>query len=513
MTPQQMDYYNKLSADYLMKNDNPVRNQVFELYGNINHAVNPEDSTTTTVTNVVENSEDKRLPFAIGNDYDPITKQPIQTMTIQGENGFYGSDKDANGNELQSWSITVDEQGIRHATIHDGLGARKMSDEQFTKYMLQTMELRDPQNEAQSHTSELIDQIMDARIQVDDTNLQYNDTSLFLSTSEDGRSGILWTMNENEPPHFYEVTNGQKIEVDLARACEQQENIDKELQKIGTGKFHDQLQNFVADCQMTSAFTDANNLKIYAQEYNQALNLSPAQETVVADDLSRVTNISNDGILVIEKNGTVTYAYHDPLAQGDIKMVRIDSDGTEHPIHSQTGTAQKFFAENKELFTKAGLMNSDFATAAYGAEVNNEDKNINNDNHTMAGTSTHDVNLTNLHIMAATERATEFGLTGGDTRSVEAGQYQGTVVTKAENGWQIRYPEGNSVILKAENETLSGMFVDSDDKVTNMKPQEVEQYRQAAADAYKNSQTTYGKTSSNTGTHSGRMVGHGNGYI
>ena len=733
MTPQQLDYYNRLTSDYLMQNDNPAKDQVFKLYGDIDQVIHPkEDSIVnnqdneTKVTNIEGDKNTSTLPFAIHNEIDPITNQQFQAITMQGEGGFYGSDKDANGNELRSWNITIDDKGIRHATIHDALGAHKMSDEQFTKYMLQTMELRDPQTEALSHTSELINQIMDARIQVDNTNLQYNDTSLFLSTSEDGRSGILWTMNENEAPHFYEVTNGQKVEVDFARACEQQENINKELQKIDAGKFHDQLNNFVADCQMTSAFTNARNLDVYAQEYNQALNLSPAQKTYIADDLSRVTNISNNGILVIEKNGTVTYAYHDPLAQGDIKMVRINSDGTEHPIHSQTGTAQKFFAENKELFTKAGLMNSDFATAAYGEEfsstvsntgidndkltksdnpqgdnndtrstnthsksslrasldsmkargssmgngtgnsyddfvkgiqedayinsrpfnaeeleqkyglvrpaavveeeratrtelagtvttshgvysfthaenglaitstsatrvmvynettqevhfliandgepphemnkdevrsfLDNVQKSIeaeaitnpenfakdkvmylnitqayfdqhpeltdNNSNNASTATntatdveqpvSTNNVDLSNLHIMAATERAIEFGLTDGDTRSVETGQYKGTVVTKAENGWQIRYPEGNSVILKAENGTLSGMFVDSDDKVTNMKPQEVEQYRQAAADAYKNSQTTYGKTSSNTGTHSGRMVGRGNGYI
>ena len=186
-------------------------------------------------------------------------------------------------------------------------------------------------------------------------------------------------------------------------------------------------------------------------------------------------------------------------------------DNLQKSIEAEAITNPENFVKDKGMYLNITHAYFDQHPELTDSNSNNTGTATNTVTNVEQPVSTDGVDLSHLHIMAATERATEFGLTGGDTRSVETGQYKGTVVTKAENGWQIRYPEGNSVILKAENGTLSGMFIDADDKVTNMKPQEVEQYRQAAADAYKNSRTTYGETSANMGIRAGG-INKGNSY-
>jgi hypothetical protein len=278
---------------------------------------------------------------------------------------------------------------------------------------------------------------------------------------------------------------------------------------------------------------EAEKSAIDAREIAAEIGYSQDEDTSVSDFSTPIdngltgealyTHISKDEEISVYENGFSGVENKD----GEVTQtwnILIDTDGRVFgSIHTATGekimTPQQLDYYNR--LSADCLMQDDNPAheqvfKLYG-DINNAVNQ--NDDTTLTTSSTENtgnndaVDLTNLHIIAATERAGEFGLTGGDTRLIESGQYQGTVVTKAENGWQIRYPEGNSIILKAENGTLNGMFIDSDNNVKNMNSQEVEQYRQAAADAYKNSQTTYSQTSTNTGTHSGRMGGRSNGYI
>ena len=87
---------------------------------------------------------------------------------------------------------------------------------------------------------------------------------------------------------------------------------------------------------------------------------------------------------------------------------------------------------------------------------------------------------------SALSNAIEFGLEDAQTITVSDGPEKGYLVSKAENGWQVMKPDGNSVVLvKDENGAWKGSFVSSQGDVKDMSPKEVTNYRASAEGTFK----------------------------
>ena len=426
--------------------------------------------------------EEAAKPFNIENTIDKETHQPIQTITMQTDNGFSGTDYATDKSELRSWMIYLDEQGVRHGTITDSSGTHEMTEDQFTERMLQTFNLRsadDSAMEAQTHTSALINQVMEAPHVVENTHIQLGENTVHLSFPDGKDSSFSFTLKDGQA-HFYETTNGTSQEIDLARASQLEEHLAKEMEQIKDRDQYNQIVKILNQSMAVKAFENTENLSFYAQEWAKDADLS-IQKSYIADDMSRITTVSDQGIMVIEKDGSVTYAKYDSLAQGDIKFVTIDADGTQHPIHSQMPKAQEFIRQSEVYFAKAGLMNSEFAHAAHfdNSSTSVEAEKINADNVSVA---TPPKEL----YASALSNAIEFGLEDAQTITVSDGPEKGYLVSKAENGWQVMKPDGNSVVLvKDENGAWKGSFVSSQGDVKDMSPKEVTNYRASAEGTFK----------------------------
>ena len=87
---------------------------------------------------------------------------------------------------------------------------------------------------------------------------------------------------------------------------------------------------------------------------------------------------------------------------------------------------------------------------------------------------------------SALSNAIEFGLEDAQTITVSDGPEKGYLVSKAENGWQVMKPDGNSVVMvQDENGAWKGSFVSSQGDVKDMSPKEVTNYRASAEGTFK----------------------------
>lgn len=444
-------------------------------------------------TEETEAKKDENTDFATATD-SGLTGEALFTHTSGDtaisvyENGFFGVET-KDGEVTQTWNIRVDENGKPFGSIHTAAGERIMTPQQLDYYNRLTSDyLMQNDNPAKDQVFKLYGDIDKAIHPKDDNivNNQNNETKV-TNIAGNRRATLFDNLNKLKADNGVSSSSGSSYD-DFIKNIEEQSYLNS---RPYNAEVLEQKYGLVRP-----AAIQEQSYNTHSQVGNNVMNTRSFYSLSRAENGFSITDLDVTKVMVID---------------ADNQAHLLISNGDETPHEMNPNEAKIFLKTIQNNISKEEDIDVYYKVAGTYLEQHPE-LTENTGNNVETPTPTDGIDLTNLHIIAATERATEFGLTGGDTRLVESGQYQGTVVTKAENGWQIRYPEGNSIILKVENGTLSGMFVDTEDKTTNMKPQEVEQYRQAAADAYKNSQTPYGKTSADIGARSGGMSNRGNSY-
>ncbi len=455
----------------------------------------PEKSVAETqkTTEEIEAQKDESTYFPTAAD-NGLTGEALYTHTSGDtaisvyENGFFGVET-KDGEVTQTWNIRVDADGKPFGSIHTATGEKLMTPQQLDYYnRLTTDYLMQNDNPAKDQVFKLYGDI-DQAIHPKDDNIINNQNNETKVTNIEGnrRATLFDNLNKLKADNGVSSSSGSSYD-DFIKNIEEQSYLNS---RPYNAEVLEQKYGLVRP-----AAIQEQSYNTHSQVGNNVMNTRSFYSLSRAENGFSITDLDVTKVMVID---------------ADNQAHLLISNGDETPHEMNPNEAKIFLKTIQNNISKEEDIDVYYKVAGTYLEQHPE-LTENTGNNVETPTPTDGIDLTNLHIIAATERATEFGLTGGDTRLVESGQYQGTVVTKAENGWQIRYPEGNSIILKVENGTLSGMFVDTEDKTTNMKPQEVEQYRQAAADAYKNSQTPYGKTSADIGARSGGMSNRGNSY-
>ena len=234
---------------------------------------------------------------------------------------------------------------------------------------------------------------------------------------------------------------------------------------------------------------------------NNESTLAPAEQTtqlptLLHQDEHTTVNYSENSGFSITKDGVTTTVSEQ---NGQIICQATDANGQTHIITDQKEIGNIFKELGKytsdDMETQRLLMWDKQSTAfteniASRLNVGDEFKTPYAPSDAQTATEQHGATASAMPskelYASALSNAIEFGLEDAQTITVSDGPEKGYLVSKAENGWQVMKPDGNSVVLvKDENGAWKGSFVSSQGDVKDMSPKEVTNYRASAEGTFK----------------------------